>query len=175
MATNVLKAYDIPFTGLSLEVHQFDYLVEDAFFEALEYSEIRQGTVKAHIELEKQETMLVLNFTFSGQVQLPCDRCLDPLEIPVSGEERLIVKFGESWEEESEEVLVIPQSEYKINVAQYLYEYISLALPVQRLHGDKEDGTSGCNPEVLKKLESHREEEQSDPRWDALKNLKFDK
>ena len=87
---------------------------------------------------------------------------------PVKGEFRLIVKFGDDYEEESDEVVVIPKTESRIDVSQYIYEYINLLLPIQRMHAEVED----CDPEIVKKINTHSKPEV-DPRWEALKNIKL--
>ena len=90
-----LKQFVIPYSGLALGNHQFEFILGDKFFESIEYSEIKHGQLLAVINLEKQERMLVFDFDINGIVRVECDRCLDDLEIEVSDTERLIVKFGE--------------------------------------------------------------------------------
>ena len=74
--------------------------------------------------------------------------------------------------EENDEIVVIPEHDYEIDLSQYLYEYINLILPYRKVHGEDENGNSLCNPDIIKKIEEHTEEEATDPRWDALKKLK---
>ena len=83
----------------------------------------------------------------------------------------MIVKFGDSYYEESDEVVVIPETEHKLNVSQYIYEFINLLLPIKRVHPNDEQGMSKCNPEILDRLKSAEEDETTDPRWDVLKLL----
>lgn len=171
---NYMKQFMISFSGLSLGKHDYEFEVGDAFFESLEFSEIRKGNVHVDMTLEKTTVMLLLNFSIKGEVTVTCDRCADEFEMPVSGENRLIVKFGSVPMEETEDIIVIPEGEHEIDVSQFIYEYIILALPLQRIHPDDEEGNSLCDPEVLKKLEEisvRQQSEETDPRWDALKGL----
>ena len=92
----------------------------------------------------------------------------EDMEYPVEGDERLIVKFGQEWKEETEEILIIPEKENMINIAEFIYEYIMLLLPYQKFHPED---TEGCNPEMVKKLSEHSRHDE-DPRWEALKALK---
>ncbi|MFP4471630.1 MAG: YceD family protein [Bacteroidales bacterium] len=167
-----LKKFVIPFRGLKLGVHHFDFEIDDKFFEAVESAEIEHGRVSVGVDLTKQERMLILEFGIEGMVEVSCDRCLEPLEMPVKGNERLIVKFGENRDEESDEVIIIPESDHQINISQYLYEFISLLLPMQKIHPDDEHGNSTCNPDMLERLGRRDGEKQTDPRWDVLKKLK---
>jgi uncharacterized protein len=165
----------IPFRGLKPGKHGFDVEAGKKFFETFEDTEIHNGNVKVHIDLEKEERMMIFHFILTGEVELPCDRCNEPIMVPVSGTQRLIVKLGDAWEEQSEEVLVIPESEIKFDTGPLIYEFIHLSLPLRHVHPDDENGQSTCDPEVIKKLSDLLVNEQPDPRWEALLKLKKDK
>jgi uncharacterized metal-binding protein YceD (DUF177 family) len=105
-------------------------------------------------------------------VEVPCDRCGDPLEQPIEGNSHLFIKFGEEPEEESDDVIIISDRDYQIDVSHYIYEFINLMLPAKRIHGEDENGESLCNPEAIKFLDENSGEQETDPRWDALKKLK---
>ena len=163
-----LKEFVIPFLGLKDGIHDYAFDIDAAFFENFEYSEVKQGNVHVDVSLERQERMLIFNFILRGEVQLPCDRCLAPLSLPIEGSERLIVKFGQKWEEETEEILIIPETESRIDISSFIYEYIMLMLPYKRVHPEEE---GMCDQTVVGKLEQHTSN-GIDPRWEALKNLK---
>ncbi|HOW30735.1 MAG TPA: DUF177 domain-containing protein [Bacteroidales bacterium] len=171
---NPLKEFIIPFVGLELGNHLFDFEVDDKFFEQFEYSQIHSAKLKVAVSLEKQERMLIFNTEISGEVEAVCDRCGGGFLLPVDGAEQLIVKFGEEYSEESDDVVVIPATEYKFDLAPFIYEYAHLMLPARILHPDDENGNSTCDPEVLKRLTEMAPHETIDPRWDALKNLQTD-
>jgi uncharacterized metal-binding protein YceD (DUF177 family) len=172
-----LSTYSISFAGLSVGNHHFSFSIGDTFFENFEYSEIQKANIEIKIEFQKQSSMFVLFFEISGTVNIVCDRCLDYFDFPINGENKLIIKFGESQFEETEEILIIPEKEHQINLSQYIYEYIHLCLPLQRVHPENKEGKSECNTEVLKKLNEHSSnknpDEPIDDRWNALKNIKL--
>lgn len=168
-----LKQFVIPFAGLKAGSYTFAFEIDDEFFAHFEQSEIRQGRLHVDCILERQQRMLVLNFQLSGQVSLPCDRCADDYDQPISGQQKLIVKFGTEPYEESEEIVVIPEKAHELDVSQYIYEYIHLLLPMKRIHGTDELGNSLCNPDVISQI-IDTEEPPVDPRWEALKKLKND-
>jgi len=170
---NKLQSYDIAFKGLKDGVHEFEYDLDARFFELIEDSLISDGEIKAKVQLTKTVTLLTLIFDIKGKVYTQCDRCLDPLEIPVKYNGKLLIKFGEAYEEVSDEIIVIPHDDHAFNVAQTLYELIGVSLPVQKTHKK-----NGCNPEMISRLnnygESHHtdeEEQEIDPRWSELKKL----
>lgn len=116
--------------------------------------------------------MLIFEFSITGTVEVTCDRCLELFDYPVEGNETLYVKLGDEWDEESDDVLIIPESEHEFNVSQLIYEYIMLMLPIQRIHPDDENGKSTCDPTMLEKLGTQPEPQETDPRWEALAQLK---
>lgn len=172
---NYLKEYQIPFKGLSIEVHNYKWEITHKFFEAIDNSEIDDAVIKVELDLDKQERMMICNFKITGSVFVKCDRCLDKLELPVNTEETLYIKFGTENEEEAEDVLIIAESEYQIDISSLINEFITLSLPLKKVHlSDDEDG-DGCNIDIINKLEELSSEHKVDPRWEKLKNLKLDK
>ena len=165
-----LKDFVIPFSGLKEEIHHFEFTLGKKFFEAMESDEIRDGNIQIALSLDKQARMMIFNFQINGWVNLQCDRCLDYYNHHLQGEERLIIKYGETQYEETEEILIIPHSLHEINISQYLYEFVSLMLPMRKVHPDDEQGNSLCDPEVISKLKDVSVT-PSDPRWDELKKL----
>ncbi|SDR73018.1 Uncharacterized metal-binding protein YceD, DUF177 family [Formosa sp. Hel1_31_208] len=177
-----LKEYTIPFVGLKAEKHHFDYQIDKKFFEYFEYEDFNDVNVKASLLLEKKTTLLELHFKINGQVNVNCDITNEPYNQKVKGEFNLVVKFGDAYNDEFEDILIIPHGEYEINVAQYIYELIILSMPAKRIHPGVEDGT--LDSDILRKLEELspkdlEEKEQTsediDPRWNTLKKLLTDK
>jgi uncharacterized metal-binding protein YceD (DUF177 family) len=161
----------VPFSRLKPGKHEYTFDIDNAFFEHFEYSEIKAGILRVDLELDKQETMLVMHFTIRGTVHVLCDRCLDYYDQPIEGTERLIVKFGETALEETDEIVVIPSTEHRINVSHFIYEYIHLLLPYKCVHPNDEEGISRCNRDVIDRLDDSGDGETPDPRWDELKKL----
>jgi uncharacterized metal-binding protein YceD (DUF177 family) len=165
-----LKQYILHISGLGLGEHKYHYKIESDFFAAFENTEFEQASIDVELTLEKQERMLILNFDIKGNINVMCDRCLENFDYPLDGKERLIVKLGQAWEEENEEVLVISEYEHQLDISGYLYDFIILMLPIRKIHPEDDNGKSDCNPEMLKKIEDHTEH-KPDSRWDSLKGL----
>ena len=172
---DILKKYEVAFHGLKEGRHTFEFLVNKEFFENYTESIVSNGSLKVTVSLEKSSMLLVLDFTIKGEVELPCDRCLDLFMLPLYFKGKLFVKFGETNEELSDDVLVLNTNEHSLNIAQYIYENIHLSLPYKRIHPDLPGGESGCNPEMLNKLNEliihDTLAEPNDSRWDQLKGL----
>jgi uncharacterized protein len=172
-----LKLYAIPFTGLKLGKHRFDYEITDAFFDEFEYSLVKKGKLDCVVELEKQETMLILNFHISGFISHACDRCLSEYPQAIEIVEQQVAKFSEEEVGEDEDIIILKKNENEISVANLIYEYINVAVPFITVCND-EGNTPYCDKDMLDRLnklasgEEEQKDEQADPRWDALKKLK---
>jgi len=168
---NYLRDYIITFSSLGLGNHRFDLEFDDKFFSEFEFSEIKKGKGTIQVELEKKERMLVFDITIDGWVEVTCDRCLELFKYDIYTEERLFVKFGEAYEEQSEDVIIIPEGSFEYDLSQFIYELINLSLPLKIVHPDDEDGNSLCDPEIIAKLEKLKPKNEIDPRWDSLRGL----
>ncbi|MBS4056025.1 MAG: DUF177 domain-containing protein [Bacteroidetes bacterium] len=169
---NYFREFLLPIGGLGLGSQEFDFDLGKEFFVHTLDSEISDGRVKVNLKLNKQEGMIELLFAIKGEVVVPCDRCMDDCNQAIDGEYRLILKHGEQFQEESDEVIILPVDQHQFDISALLYEYIVLLIPMKRIHPEDEDGRSMCNPEVLKKLQAHSTAHDPDPRWDILKNIK---
>lgn len=160
----------IQFRGLSNGVHLFEFEIDERFFETFEHSEVKEGDISLKLELEKEDRMITLWFNLSGIVKTVCDRCLDELVIPIATNDRLFLKFGMAREEVSEEVIIIPETSYEINISQFIYEFINLSLPYSKIHPDDEEGFTTCNAQMMERMQPERGSDTTG--WEALMKLK---
>jgi len=171
-----LEKYTIPFAGLKEGKHLFDFNIGPSFFTHFEKSEIQNGNLHVVVEMEKKPRLLELEFIIKGEVEVLCDRCLDPFYLPVSSNQSLFVKFGKEQKELSDELLVLEENEHKIELAHYIYEFIQLSLPYQRIHPNDASGQSECNKEMIKKLNIYTVAKEvssrPNPVWDKLNKIK---
>lgn len=174
IAMSIARDFIVNFGSLAPGEHEFQFEVNDSFFKRFEHSVIEKGSIDVLVVVTKKDNMLLFDFTMEGTVTVQCDRCLEDLDLDIEGYNELIIKIGEENEELSEKVVVISSKEYEIDVAQYIYEFLSLMMPMRNVHDENENGQK-CDPEILKELEKHITHESpeapSDPRWDALKNI----
>jgi uncharacterized protein len=167
--------YIISFSGLVAGEHEFKYNINDTFFKELEFSEVKRGNINVVVTLNKQSTTLLLNINLKGFVGEVCDRCAEDFDMALESTRQLVIKLGSTELIEEDDIIYFPTSQHEIDLKHYIYESIILALPLKRMHPEDENGKSNCDPEVLKKLKelSVGEEEGTDPRWAALKNIKI--
>ncbi|MGN8068362.1 DUF177 domain-containing protein [Mucilaginibacter sp. SG564] len=169
-----LRTYSIPFTGLKLGKHQFEYTVDDAFFDEFDYSLVKKANLQCRVELDKQETMLILDFHISGTVNANCDKCLAQYLQPLNITEQQIAKFSDEVIDEDDEIITLNKNDHEINIAGLIYEYINVAMPFISVCSN-EGNTSYCDKEMLEKLNNlsgnDEQNEQTDPRWDVLRKI----
>ena len=186
--------YKIDLENLPHGTTTYTYELGQKFFDAIDHEEVRKGNIKAELTVRRTVDAYEFNFHLFGTIQIPCDRCLDEMNQEIDTTNRLIVKLGQEYSEDSDELVTIPQDEAAINIAWYLYEFIVLDIPIKHVH---EFGK--CNKAMVSKYRQHQavnvsdgddeddlldddiidddsiddsSEENTDPRWDELKKLK---
>ena len=169
-------SYAVRISGVGEGDHNFSFELDREFFALFDHSEISRGEVKAEVSMDKKAGVISLHFALSGKVEVICDRCLDEFMIDVASTQTIFVKPGENPDELEDDVLIIGRDDHEIEVGQYLYEFLVLALPYQKIHPEDAEGNPTCNREMLNRLNAHRIEEpdnkeKTDPRWDALKGI----
>ena len=169
-----LKEFTIPFVGLKEGKHLFEYTIDNKFFEAFNFDEFNSSSVKVLLTFVKKSTLFELNFAAEGTVEVPCDISNELYFQEIKSNLPIIVNFGPEFNDDNEDILILPHEAYEIDIAQYIYEMIVLAVPNKRVHPQVLDGT--MESEALKKLKELQIKEvktveNTDPRWDKLKNL----
>ena len=177
---------------MSIDIQTIEYKLDNVFFSHIGSDDIQKGKLAVHVTVKKFPMMYEFNFQIEGTVVIPCDRCLEDMDFAVSTTNKLIVKLGKEYAEESDEIIVIPEEEGEINVAWFIYEFIVLTIPIKHIHVPGK-----CNKTMTSKLKKHspkgesdedddfdsvgaddnvvivdeEEKDSTDPRWDALKSL----
>ena len=192
------QIYNLPFLGLKVGKHVYEFEVNDSFFEGISYSMVHKGQLQVRLELEKKETMLFASFEVIGIVSVDCDRCNTPMDLSIEGSLKLIYKFGLE-EENDDSLVVLHPDEYQINVKEPIYELISLSLPSRKVHpsgecdeemwaliqkytvNPEDEDEEYLDDEYLEDEDFDEEDEEDqeedgddtpdDPRWSILKNL----
>jgi len=184
------ELYNVVLRDISNETRVFEYDLDNEYFKKIDSPEIQKGDIKAKVTVQKKQSVYELQFILEGTVIIPCDRCLDDMVQPIHYKEKLQVKFGDTFSEE-DEIVIVPESEGAINIAWFLYEFIVLNIPMKHVHA-----TGECNKTMVTKLKKHitrqkgddddddssavefdddddftPDEIQTDPRWDGLQNI----
>jgi len=173
-----LKMFSIPVKGLGIGTHHFEFSFEDEFFENFEKSDIKSGSYRVEVTLNKQIRMMEFHFDIQGSFKAACDRCLEQISVPSSSYDRLLVKIGDPQEEnENEEVIYIDENENNIDLAHVIHEFIHLSKPIQNVIDCEENDFEFCDLSVLDKMNGAAEDqeikEKQDPTWDQLKNIEL--
>jgi len=173
---NDLSTYWIEIIGLANKSHSFEYSINDLFFNNFEESEIKQGSLKCWLQLNKNDNFIEIRFEISGKVRLICDRSLDLFDHLVEIEKHMLFKYGEEDKEIDDEIEMISRNRQGINVGQYIYEFIATAIPMKKLHPRYvDDEEANGTDEIIYTSNSEDGEDRSkqeDPRWEILKKLR---
>ncbi|MGW8121226.1 YceD family protein [Roseivirga echinicomitans] len=176
-----VRKYEIQIFKLNAGRHDFEFQLDDKFFDLFDNEIVSKGKLTANVSLNKSETMIQTVFRIKGSVELECDRSLDLFDFPIDLERPFIYKLGNEHEELSEEVVVIPRDTQQLNVASIMFEFIGLEIPMKKLHPRFHDEDDDNEDEVIMIYSSEEEEEMKenqeneesiDPRWASLKKLK---
>ena len=171
---NEENIFTLPLAGLPFGHTDYQYVINDSFFEDRDYSEVKKGVVNLHLGVEKMETMFVLEMKFEGKVVLQCDRCGDDYEQAIANSAEIYLKYGAEKGDEDQDVIIITKNDSEFDLSDLIYEYIILSLPIHRTHDDE----SLCNQEVLAKLhnfsraEAATEDDEDNPWKQMMKDLK---
>lgn len=169
-----LSPYIISYASLKVGMHTFAFELNDSFFSQFPEGIIQKGKLDVQVQMERKSNMLQFHFTIKGNVEVPCDRCLENYTLKQNFTEELFVKFGHEYNELEENVVMIPESDHQFDLSQYMYEYVHLQLPLRKVHPGKVGASNGCNADMIKMIKNingESETQTTDPRWDSLKNL----
>lgn len=172
------REFDIAFVGLKPGIHEFQYEVDQKFFSEFDIEDLSDFKAKVTVTLEKTVSHMVLKFEIDGSVLSTCDRCQNPLRLPLWDEFSLIIKSVENPEEmnsneEDPDIFYISRTESHLHLANWIYEFVMLSVPNQRMCSEEEMGGPQCNKEILdmlKKMKSNTVE-NNNPLKKGLENF----
>jgi len=170
-----LKQFSIPYKGLNFDINEYSFDIDQHFFKEFEESPVKNGNLVSELTLERKSDHLILDFNTSGTIETDCDRCTAKVDLPISSEFSIIVKFDENEREEEEIIYISPES-HELNVASIIYEQIVLSIPLIKVFDCDLLDPIPCNEDILNILDTEPEEEvANNPLEDAFKNLKITK
>jgi uncharacterized metal-binding protein YceD (DUF177 family) len=176
MKMKELKLYDIKFSGLKNGNHQLKFHLEPGFFRHFNYDEFEHYNLDILIDFTKTETLLEFNIHSSGTVQLNCDVSGEPYNQTIKGDIRFVIKFGESFNDDRDDLIILPYQSHTFNIAQQIYETVLSNIPQKRIHPDLLSGKMSTeNTKYIINYQDKPETKEIDPRWAALKKILTDK
>ncbi|UKB80134.1 YceD family protein [Chryseobacterium sp. MEBOG07] len=173
-----LRNYDVSFSGLKNGKHEFKFEIDKTFFQLFDTEqEFTNPRIKVDVLLDKHTTFLEFEIKIKGLVELVCDITNENFDYPIENEIKILVNFGEEYDDSNEEVITIPTSDHAFNIAHLIYENVMLSIPMKKVSPNISDEDLSIlnqfSPKEVEEVEEIEEEEhKSDPRWDALRKLK---
>lgn len=173
------REFEIAFVGLKPGTHEFNYTVDERFFEEYGPQDFQQPQAQIRLLLEKNSSFMLLRFEIGGKAEVSCDRCNNELPIQLFDEFAITVKMVEEPEamndqEEDPDVYYISRGESHIDVKNWIYEFINLSIPMQRTCEYENMDGPHCNPAARDLLNGMRPEEgpKENPLWKGLQQFK---
>ncbi len=164
-----MNDFRIDLKALTDEGESRNWEVDDNFFATVGSTDIKKGSVRVNVRARRvSQSEYELELETKGEVEVTCDRCLGPLMQPVSGRDTLRVRIGLADSDDGELITTGPEG--VVDVAWHVYETIALSLPLRHVHASGECG--GETARLLDQYEANQEQE-TDPRWDALKGMTY--
>ena len=168
-----LRNYDVSFSGLKNGKHEFKYEIDKEFFQLFDTEqEFTNPRIAVDVLLDKHTTFLEFEIKIHGLVELVCDITNDNFDHPIENQIRVLVKFGEEYDDSEEDVITIPATDHAFNIAQLMYENVMLSIPMKKISPNVSDKDLEILEKFSPKETEEEEEHKGDPRWDALKKLK---
>ena len=191
--------YKLPLKSMPEGTHEYEYHLDKVFFKNMESEDVHGADLNVRLTVVHKGDIYDLTFNIEGIVTLICDRCLDDLEMPIDTTYHISVKYGEEYNDESDDLLIIPESDNYLNTAYMIYDTVVLSIPIKHVHP-----MGKCNRQMSAMLKKHRatergtadedaeleetlieemdsmdsseaaQEPATDPRWDALRKLGSD-
>lgn len=166
-----MESYRINILGLSLSVHHFQFELVNDFFRKYDKGLVSEGKFTVTVTLDKRETFLETDFKIVGSVKLVCDRSLDEFDQPIDIKRKIMFKYGDQDLEVSEDVIMIHHGTESLELGQYIYEFIALAIPMKKLHPRYQDESEEDQLIYTSDSAEEKKEDEIDPRWEMLKKL----
>jgi uncharacterized metal-binding protein YceD (DUF177 family) len=175
------REFEIAFVGLKPGIHVFEYRIDDQFFVSYGEQDFINLDANVKLSLEKNSGFMQLKFDIDGAANVNCDRCGNPLPMQLWDEFNIIVKLVEDPEqmnesEEDPDIYYISRGESHLHLADWIFEFINLSFPLQKMCKENEIGGPKCNLEVLEKLRKMEEEATRDTTpntvWKGLDQFK---
>jgi uncharacterized protein len=171
-----MNDFIIKLGALTNGINSFSFDIKDQFFEAFTLSDVEHADIIASASLDKDGDKIGLKLRIDGKInnQL-CDICTEELSIDITAETDVVLEITDEYLDSTDEIFYIKKSENSLNLKQLIFEIIILNVPKKRQHPFNKEGNSTCNEEMIDLVNKYTkaEEKSSDPRWDALKNIKI--
>jgi len=179
MKMNNLKSFDIKFNGLKNGMHQYQFHLDQNFFHQFDFDEFNTCNLDILVNFNKSDYLLEFSILSKGTVNIPCDISGEPYDQPIDARLDFIIKFGEDFNDDRDDLIMIPYNSYSYNIAQQIYESVILNVPAKRIHPDILSGKKeNVNAQYIVNYQNGNQDknhEEIDPRWAELKKILTDK
>ncbi len=174
MASLSLHNLVLPFSELSNQDNQFTFQVDDKGLSNILNYDVENVVIE--VRAQKTGDGFLVNLDLKGSASLVCDRCGEMFSQPLEGKIQTLFLPAHDQDDEDDSVdnRYYDASDKGLFIEQDLLDAVSLSVPVKKLCKTSCKGLCDHCGANLNMDNCQCDQEKTDPRWDALKKLKFD-
>lgn len=146
-----LKQFKISLPTLGDGHHELELKADAALFSERGSVEVTDADIMAYVDIDVRHGSYQIGITCQGWIEIPCDRCLDPMRLDIDEDYDVNVRYGEEYDE-TDDTITLPHSETEFDLAPLVADTVLLSIPLRHVHPDGD-----CNPrmeEIMRELSS---------------------
>ncbi len=89
-----LDGYNVDLKGMTSDTVSYRWQADNDFFSAVQGSEIKAGSLDVALRVKQASGAYELEFQLKGEVEVTCDRCLEPMSQPIEAQCTLKDEFA---------------------------------------------------------------------------------
>lgn len=153
----VKSAYEVNLATLPIGENGYDFSVDTEFFKIRENPEVTDSDVQVHVDIVHKNDAYYCTLKARGMMQIPCDRCLEPMNHPIDEEYPLTIKYGSEYDDSDDGIIVLPESQAVFDFAPVISDMLLLTIPMRHVHAPGE-----CDPSMERILTDHSTPEENE-------------
>ncbi len=164
------RKYNINLSALEEGRNDFHFHLNQSFFDIFGYEEFDRADIDTEVVFLKNGNTIEVKMHAKGSVELPDDRTGHMYKQPLENQLDFIIQYGECFNDDNEELIIVPFNQAFFNIAQQLYEMTVLAIPMKHL--DPEYRELAENDTIDNSVQEEEEINTDSPWKEQLMKLK---
>ena len=144
LGMKALDHFSIPLKSITEGTKILEFVLDHKFFQLFENELIGECEIMQKITFERRSDLIIVHLSHDGTIQADCDRCLEPIKIPVKAERRFVVKFVDEIQEDEDDVIYILRDQDKYDISPMINEVVTLSMPLIKVYDCQSDPDAPC-------------------------------
>lgn len=129
--------------------HEMELKADASLFADRGNVEVTAADITAYVDIDVRHGVYEIGITCQGWIEIPCDRCLDPMRLDVDEDYDVNVRYGEDYDE-TDDTIILPEEEVRFDLAPLVADTVLLSIPLRHVHPEGE-----CNPRMEEIMREH--------------------